>query len=287
MTEPPRGGGGGGGGGAGGARPPGRRPLARRPSAPGSRNPGGRRGPDRAALCSRHAGSGGGAAAALKGAREEGAGAVRPGWAAGGAQLGERRGVPEVAAFFRKRGSSWADLCSFETKPLNLGPRFVQVQVLVYGKPMVGKGFNTGGCCFTGLVRISRHPRKLAVNDDVLKFHKAPLPEAPTQIGVNNKGCFFSENKRSKGFPVAVWSQSEAEEPPENIRSFHPEKPEDTPALPQEREVLYMTAIFLSLGGIHTTPSPSFFPQWQEQKGGLRISRKASVLPTQQQAQLC
>nr|XP_012415666.1 PREDICTED: AT-rich interactive domain-containing protein 1A-like [Odobenus rosmarus divergens] len=176
----PRGGGGGGGGGAGGARPPGRRPLARRPSAPGSRNPGGRRGPDRAALCSRHAGSGGGAAAALKGAREEGAGAVRPGWAAGGAQLGERRGVPEVAAFFRKRGSSWADLCSFETKPLNLGPRFVQVQVLVYGKPMVGKGFNTGGCCFTGLVRISRHPRKLAVNDDVLKFHKAPCTKAPS-----------------------------------------------------------------------------------------------------------
>lgn len=25
------------------------------------------------------------------------------------------------------------------------------------------------------------------------------------------------------GFPVALWSQSEAEEPPEDIRSFHPE----------------------------------------------------------------
>lgn len=54
------GGGVGGGGGAGGARRSQRRPLARRLPAPGSRNPGGRRGPDRAAPCSWHAGGGGG-----------------------------------------------------------------------------------------------------------------------------------------------------------------------------------------------------------------------------------
>ncbi|XP_045408587.1 gem-associated protein 8-like, partial [Lemur catta] len=94
------------------------------------------------------------------------------------------RGSQGGFALPRQRGGSWADLCSFETKTLNLGPRFVQVS---------GLGW------------------KLAVNDHVLKFHKGPC--SPTaqdlEAAAHELGCSFGLSQSERAAEASAWNAAE------------------------------------------------------------------------------